>query len=156
MIGGTAKNFDGTAPGNVSAEDDVTRLITDRNRRLLVNDVHPQYWSYHTDRVVGDAASITDEEIQAAPGANTAVFVTDVTFSCSSTVAGVELFFEEGTTKVLGPYYLEGGTAGRGMHVTLRTPKKITTNTALTLSTVKAASAVEYSIDVQGFVSRVD
>jgi hypothetical protein len=49
MVGGTAKSFDGTDPGNVSAEDDVTRTITDLQRRLFVNNVHPQYWSYHSD-----------------------------------------------------------------------------------------------------------
>jgi len=47
MIGGWAKNFDGTDPGNISAEDDVVRFIADPNRRLYVNTTHPMNWSYH-------------------------------------------------------------------------------------------------------------
>lgn len=156
LSGGTAKDFDGTAPGNVSAENDVAIFITDRNRRLYVNDVHPQMWTFHTDKVAGNLA-ITDKEIAAAPGANTSVFVTDITFSSSSVAAGLKLFFEEGSTKVLGPYYLEEGIKGRGATIQFRTPKKITENTALTLSTLlETGTAIEYSIDVQGFVARIN
>src|SRR3990167_5591142 len=39
MTGGTAKSPDGTTPGAVSAEDDVTRFISDLNRRQYVNTV---------------------------------------------------------------------------------------------------------------------
>ena len=155
MTGGSSKNFDGTSPGNVSAEDDVVRFITDPNRRLYVNNVHPQFWSFHTDKTVG-LTNITDKSIQATPGSNNSIFVTDIAFSCSSVVAGVELFFEEGSTTVLGPYFLDGSVAGRGMHLSFKTPKQITANTALTMSTVQAGTQVQYSVDVTGFVSRVN
>lgn len=156
MIGGTAKNFDGTDPGNVSAEDDVTRLITDRNRRLFVNTVHPQMWSYHTDRAAG-LANITDKSIAADPGDNFSIFVTDIAISSSAVTSGLAVFLEEGSTKVLGPYFLEAGSTGRGAMISFQTPKKITASTALTLSTLQEGSGrVEYSIDVHGFVARVD
>ena len=41
MVGGYAVETDGTDPGSVSAEDDVVRFRSDRNRRLLVNTFHP-------------------------------------------------------------------------------------------------------------------
>lgn len=147
MAGGWAKNFDGTDPGNVSAEDDVTRFVSDRNRRQYVNTVHPQFWSYHLDT----STAQTDTEVKAAPGANLANFVTDIVFSSGSATA-INLFFEESTTKILGPYYLEA-VAGRGMAVHFTTPKKITTNTAFTLTT---SASIAHCVDVMGFTARVD
>jgi len=148
MVGGSSKNFDGSAPGNVSAEDDVSRSITDPNRRVYVNAVHPHFWSYHTDTAV----AIVDKQIQASPGANHSIFITDIVVSSTSTVAGAQLFFEEGSTKILGPYYLEA-VAGRGMAISFSTPKQVTANTAVTIT---ANQATQKTIDITGFIARIN
>ena len=155
-VGGISKDFDGTAPGNTVTEGDVARLITDRNRRVYVNTVHPQFWSYHTDRAPG-LADISDKSIQADPGDNFAIFVTDIAMSSSAVTGGLAVFLEEGSTKVMGPYFLEAGIAGRGAMLSFQTPKMITASTALTLSTLQEGGGrVEYSIDVHGYVARVN
>lgn len=146
MIGGFAKNFDGTDPGNVSAENDVARFITDLNRRHYVNTVHPQFWSYHSN----GSTALTDASVKADPGDNYSIFVTDIIFSNGSTTA-MNIFFEEGSTTVLGPYYLEA-INGRGVHIKFETPKQITASTALTVTT---SAATAHAVDVTGFVARV-
>ena len=148
MTGGQAKNFDGTAPGNVSAEDDVVIAVFDRNRRQYVNTVHPELWSYHEN----SSSALTDTTVKGAPGANNAIYVTDIVVSTGSATA-FNIFFEEGTTTtVLGPYYLEA-IAGRGMAIHFQTPKKLTSATSFTVTT---SAAIAHSIDVMGFVARVD
>ena len=147
MIGGQAKNFDGTAPGNVSAEDDVCIAIFDRNRRQYVNTIHPEMWSYHEN----SSSALTDTSVAGAPGANESLFVTDIVVSTGAATA-LNIFFEEGASTVLGPYYLEA-IAGRGFAIHFNTPKKITANTALTVTT---SAAIAHSIDITGFVARVD
>ena len=146
MAGGFMKNFDGTDPGNVSTEDDVVRFITDPNRRQYVNTVHPFLWSYHSD----GSSALTDASVAAAPGAGYSHFVTDVVVSTGAATA-LNVFFEEGSTKVLGPYYLEA-VAGRGIALHFGTPKKITANTALTVTT---SAAIAQCVDVLGFTAKV-
>ena len=62
----------------------------------------------------------------------------------------MNVFFEEGSTKVLGPYYLEA-VAGRGLAIQFNPPKKITANTALTITT---SASILQSIDVVGFTAQ--
>lgn len=147
MIGGQAKNFDGTAPGNVSAEDVVVIATFDRNRRLYVNPVCGEMWSYH----LNTSTAQTDTSIQAAPGANEAHFITDIVFSSGAATA-INMFIEEGASTILGPYYLEA-IAGRGMSIHFTTPKRVTTNTAITLTT---SASIAHAVDITGYVSRVD
>ena len=146
MVGGSMKNFDGTTPGEVSAEDDVVRAIFDPNRRQYVNQVHPQFWSYHEN----SSSALTDAAVQAAPGVGKSIFVTDVVVSTGAATA-MNVFFEEATTTVLGPYYLEA-VAGRGLVIRFATPKQITANTALTITT---SAAIAHGIDVTGFIADV-
>lgn len=146
MVGGWMKNFDGSDPGNVSTEDDAVRFITDPNRRQYVNDVHPQYWSYHED----SSNALTDAEVKAAPASGYAIFVTDIVFSTGAVIA-CNIFFEEGAAKKLGPYYLEA-VNGRGLHIQFKTPKQITAATALTVTT---SAAIAHSIDITGFIAKV-
>lgn len=146
MVGGFMKNFDGTTPGIVSAEDDVVRFITDPNRRQYVNTVHPQFWSYHSD----GSSALTDASVQGAPASGYAIFVTDIIFSIGAATA-CNIFFEEGSTKVLGPYYLEA-IAGRGLVLKFTTPKQITAATALTVTT---SAAIAQGLDVMGFIAKV-
>ena len=146
LVAGVAQDMDDTAPPNrVSAESDATRLATDRDGALFVRPYGPQVWSYHLDT----STAQTDATVHAAPGANLSLYVTDIVFSSGAATA-INLFFEEGATKVLGPYYLEA-TAGRGMAVHFVTPKKITANTALTLTT---SASIAHCVDVTGFVAQ--
>lgn len=144
MIGGTAKSPDGTTPGNVSAEDDVVRIITDLNRRIFVNTEHPQWVSYHSD----GPSALTDQEVFADPGDGFQLVITEIILSTGAATA-LNVFFEEGSTKVLGPWYLEA-VAGRGVHWKGR--KHITASTNVTVTT---SAAIAQSIDVQGYIQKV-
>lgn len=62
----------------------------------------------------------------------------------------LNVFFEESTTTVLGPFYLEA-VNGRGFVINFSTPKKITANTALTVTT---SAAVAHSIEVTGYTAQ--
>lgn len=145
LIAGVAQDTDDTAPPNrVSAESDATRLATDRDGSLFVRPHGPQVWSYH----LNTSSAQTDTSVHAAPGAGLSLYVTDIVFSSGAATA-INLFFEEGASTVLGPYYLEA-VAGRGLHIRFGTPKKITANTALTLTT---SAAIAHSVDVTGFTA---
>lgn len=86
--------------------------------------------------------------MHALPGAGLSLYVTDIKFSTGAATA-FNIFFEEGAATVLGPWYLEA-VAGRGAAITFQTPKKITANTALTVTT---SAAIAHSIDVTGFIA---
>jgi hypothetical protein len=78
------------------------------------------------------------------------LYVTDIVVSTGAATA-MNVFFEESTTTtVLGPYYLEA-VAGRGLALHFQTPKKITANTSLTVTT---SAAIAHSIDVTGFTAQ--
>lgn len=140
---GFAKSNDGTTPGAV-AENDVARFITDLNRRLYVNAEHPQHWSFHSD----GSSALTDSTVQSAPGAGFEIVITEILISTGAATA-LNAFLEEGSTKILGPWYLEA-TAGRGVH--WRGNKHITPNTAVTITT---SAAIAQGIDIQGYIQAV-
>lgn len=81
-------------------------------------------------------------------GWSLSLYVTDIVISSGAATA-MNAFFKEGTTTVLGPYYLEA-VAGRGVAIHFGTPKKITANTALTVTT---SAAIAHSIDITGFTA---
>lgn len=145
MTGGFAKSPDGTDPGNVSAENDVTRFITDLNRRQYVNTNHPNAHAYHEN----SSSALTDATVASAPGAGLQIVVTNIRCSTGAATAW-NMFFEEGSTTVIGPIYLEA-VAGRGF---CSGPiwKPITANTALTVTT---SAAIAHSIDVEYIIQKV-
>lgn len=146
LLAGISQDTDGTAPPNrVNAEGDAVRLATDRDGSLYVRPHGPQVWSYHFD---GSAAQ-TDTSVQGAPGVGLSLYVTDVVISLGAATA-LNVFFEEGATKVLGPYYLEA-VNGRGLHIRFGTPKKITANTALTFT---SSASVAHCVDVTGVIAQ--
>ncbi len=102
-------------------------------------------WTYHVD----GSSALTDVTVQASPGVGRSIYVTDIVFSSGSATA-INAFFEEGSTKVMGPYYLEA-IAGRGAVIHFDTPKKITADTALTLTT---SAAIAHTVDVTGFLGQ--
>ncbi len=146
VIAGRAQDMDDTAPPNrVSAEDDTTRLAMDRDGAIFAHPHGPQVWSYHVD----GSSALTDATVHAAPGAGLSLYVTDIIVSSGAATA-MNVFFKEGATKVLGPWYLEA-VAGRSMHIRFGTPKKVTANTALTVTT---SAAIAHSVDVTGFTAQ--
>jgi len=143
---GVAQSCDDTAPPNrVSAESDAARLATDWDGAIFARPHGPQVWSYHLDT----STAQTDAAVHAAPGAGLSLYVTDIVFSSGAATA-INLFFEETATKVLGPYYLEA-VAGRGCVLRFLTPKKITANTALTLTT---SASIAHCVDVTGYTAQ--
>lgn len=145
-IAGISQDMDDTAPPNqVSAEGEVVRLSADRDGALFVRPFGPRIWSYHED----SSSALTDAEVHAAPAAGLSLYVTDVIISLGAATA-LNVFFEEGSTKKLGPYYLEA-VNGRSLHLRFTTPKKITAATALTVTT---SAALAHAIDVLGFIAQ--
>lgn len=145
-IGFKAFSPDGTTPGTAVAENDRTDAKADLDGRLYVNTVSPVLWSYHEN----SSNALTDAEVKADPGDGFSIFVTDIIFSTGAATA-CNIFFEEGSTTVLGPWYLEA-TAGRGLAIHFTTPKKITASTALTVTT---SAAIAHGLDVMGYVAAV-
>jgi len=146
VVAGTAQDADDTAPPNrISQESDATRFATDFDGTQFVRTHGPQLWSFHID----GSSALTDQEVHASPGSNLSLYVTDIVFSSGASTA-INAFFEEGGTKVLGPYYLEA-VDGRGMSMHLQTPKKITAATALTVTTDQA---IDHTIDVTGYIGQ--
>lgn len=144
MVGGSAKSPDGTDPGNVSAENDVTRVITDLNRRLYTNPYSPRTLSFHSD----GSSALTDTTVVADPGDGFQIVVLSIMFSTGAATA-CNIFFEEGSTKVLGPWYLEA-VAGRGVFWSGYKP--ITASTALTVTT---SASIAQSLDVTYMIQAV-
>lgn len=146
-IGFKAYSPDGTTPGTAVAELDRSDAKGDLDGRLFVNPVHPRDFSYHDDDV---AAVTTDGTVAADPGDGFAVFITDVIFSIGAATAS-SIFLEEGSTKILGPYYLEA-VAGRGVVIHFATPKRCTASTAILVTNT---GSITFSIDILGFVAAV-
>lgn len=146
LIAGISQDMDDTAPPNtVSAEGDTVRVATDRDGAVFVRPFGPRLWNYHEN----SSSALTDTSVHAAPDSGFSLFVTDIIVSIGANTA-FNIFFEEGSTTVLGPYYLEA-VNGRGLAIHFQTPKKITAASALTVTT---SAAIAHSIDVHGFISR--
>lgn len=144
LVAASSETMADSAPANrVSADGDAIR-ISATDGAIYVIPTGPQTWSYH----VNGSAALTDATVHAAPGAGLSLYVTDIVISSGAATA-MNAFFEEGTTTVLGPFYLEA-VAGRGAALHFGTPKKITANTALTVTT---SAAIAHSIDVTGFIA---
>ncbi len=143
-IGFKAYSPDGTTPGTAVAELDRTDGKADLDGREFVNNEHPRWWSFHSD----GSSALTDTSVQADPGDGFQIVITEIIFSTGAATA-CNIFFEEGSTKVLGPWYLEA-IAGRG--VFWQGKKHITASTAVTVTT---SAAINQSLDIQGYIQAV-
>lgn len=141
-VGGFVKSFDGTDPGAVSAEDDAASLIQDNNRRLYVNDIHPRFWSVSADY----ASAQTNTSVKASPGASLSLYITDIQLSNGATAGNVTLLDGSGGTVVFEVYPAING----GSVLNLRTPIKLTANTALCIT---STTVTTHSIFVAGFIA---
>ena len=146
VCGGVAQDIDDTAPPNqVSAEGDAVRIAVDRDGAVFTRPFGPRMFTYHED----SSSALTDVSVHAAPAAGLSLYITDIVVSIGADTL-FNVFFEEGSTKVLGPWYLEA-VNGRGLAVHFGTPKKITAATALTVTT---SAAIAHSIDITGFIAQ--
>lgn len=143
MVGGFAVSPDGTTPGAV-AEADVARFRTDLNRRLLVNEDHPGWWSYH----LNTSTAQTDTAVAADPGDGFQLVITDIQFSNGAATA-INMFLEEGASTIWGPIYLEA-INGRGY--VWKGKKHVTASTALTITT---SSSTAHSVEILGYIQAV-
>ena len=143
-IGFKAFSPDGTTPGTAVAENDRTNGKSDLDGRLFINGEHPRWWSFHSD----GSTALTDESVAADPGDGFQVVITEIVFSTGAATAA-NIFFEEGSTKILGPWYLEA-VAGRGL--IWKGKKHVTASTAVTVTT---SASIAHSVDVQGYIQAV-
>lgn len=145
MVGGSAKESDGTDPGSVSAEDDVVRAIFDRNRRQYVNTFHPNLWSASENH----SSAQTNNELKAAPGAGLSLYVTDVIISNGATAGDIKLVRDTSGTPVdilENLYVAVNGGAVINFTTPIRLPANI--NLGFTSTTVTT-----HSITVNGFTA---
>ena len=102
LIGGEAKETDGTDPGSV-AEGDASRIKTDLNGRVLVITAHPALASANDNQ----SSAQTATSIISAPAAGLSVYITDVTVS-ALTAQTIKLHDED--DNVLVPIIYLGAT----------------------------------------------
>lgn len=145
MIGGSAKQTDGTTPGTVSAEDDVARLITDMNRRLLVSNVHPFLWKANENH----SSAQTNNSLKAAPGTGLSLYVTDVIVTNGATAGTIKLVEDTGGTPadLLGPIYM---AINGGAVIHFQTPIRVTADKDLGFTSVTVTT---HSIFVSGYTA---
>jgi hypothetical protein len=141
-IGGKAKNFDGTAPGSVVAEDDRTDFINDVYGRQFVETSHPNLWDVSADY----AAAQTNTTVKAAPGAGLKLYITDVMISNGATAGNITLLDGSGGTVLLEIYPAING----GAVMNLRTPIALTANTLLAIT---STTVTTHSVFVSGYIA---
>lgn len=143
MIGGKAVETDGTDPTSVSAEDDVAIFRTDRNRRLLVNDVHPNLWS----ALISGTGSATATQVKAAPGANLSLYLTDLLISTNTAMTITVVESVSASAAKGGAYYL---AANGGVAMPFQTPLRFSANTPIAY---RASADGSYTILCNGYTA---
>lgn len=146
VVGAQMETIADSAPGTRAGTDGDAVKLASTDGAIFVAGAGPQAWSYHDNETAGSLN--TDTTVHAAPGAGLSLYVTDISFSIGAATAS-SLFLEEGATTVFGPLFLEA-VSGRGVSIHFRQPKKITANTALTVTNTGATT---FSIDIQGFIA---
>lgn len=145
-IGFKAYSPDGTTPGTAVAESDRTDGKADLDGRQYVNDEHPRWGSYHVD----GSSALTDASVAADPGDGFQIVITNICFSSGAGTA-INMFLEEGSTKIFGPIYLEA-VAGRGFCTPAGFKKHVTASTAVTITT---SASIAHSVDIQYIIQAV-
>lgn len=142
VLAGVAVQTDGTDPTAVSAEADVAALRTDMQRNLIVNQTHPRFWHVSADY----GAAQTNTSVKAAPGASLSLYITDLQISNGATAGNITLLDGSGGTVLYELYPAING----GAVLTLRSPIKLTANTALCIT---STTVTTHSIFVSGYVA---
>lgn len=146
VVGAQMETQADSAPGTRAGADGDAVKLASTDGAIFVAGRGPQAIQFHDNEAGGSLN--TDTSVHAAPGAGLSIYVTDIIFSIGAATAS-SIFLEEGATTVLGPFYLEA-IAGRGMAIHFQTPKKITANTALTVTNTGSTT---FSIEVLGFIA---
>lgn len=139
-VGYIAYSPDGTTPGTAVAELDRTNAKGNLDGQLFVQTEHPRWGSYHVD----GSSALTDATVAASPGAGFQTVITNISFSSGAATA-INMFLEEGASKIYGPIYLEA-VAGRGFCTPAGFRKHVTAATAVTITT---SAAIAHSVDIQ-------
>lgn len=142
VAAGVAVATDGTDPTAVSAEGDAAALRTDMNRILLVNQTHPRFWHVSADY----ASAQTNTSVKAAPGVSLSLYITDIQISNGATAGNVTLLDGSGGTVLYELYPAING----GAVLSLRSPIKLTANTALCIT---STTVTTHSIFVSGYIA---
>lgn len=145
VVGAQMETIADSAPGTRAGTDGDAVKLASADGAIFVAGRGPQSWQ---TRLASTSTVQTDGSIHSAPGSGLSLYVTDIIFSIGVATAS-SIFFEEGASTVLGPWYLEA-IAGRGMALHFQTPFKVTANTALTVTNTGATT---YSILVLGFTA---
>jgi len=141
LIGASHETMADAVPDNrVTADGDVTRLST-TDGALFVIPTGPQTWQF-----LGTGVQ-TGAQVHAAPGPGLSLYVTDITFSIGAATASSIKILNNGGADIWGPHYLEA-INGRGLSIRFGTPKKVSVNTRLDVTTTGAATQ---TVDIQGF-----
>jgi len=140
-IGAIAKAFDGTDPGSVAEADSVS-LVADLNRRLLVNTVHPNYWSVNSNTSIAQ----TNTELKGTPGGSLSLFIQSAVLS-TDTAMNMQFVESTGgsTAIVAGPYYF---AANGGLAFKFEPALKITAATNLGYT---SSAAGNHTVTITGF-----
>ncbi len=142
-IGHKAVLFDGSAPPNAAvAEGDRTNSISDEYGRQYVETTHPNYWSVSADYAVAQ----TNTSVKAAPGAGLSLYLTDIVISNGATAGNITLLNGSAGTVV---YEIYPAINGGSVH-SLRTPTKLTANTALCITSTVVTT---HAINISGFIA---
>lgn len=142
VAAGVAVQTDGTDPTAVSAEGDAAALRTDMQRNLIVNQTHPRFWHVSADY----ASAQTNTSVKAAPGASLSLYITDISISNGATAGNITLLDGSGGTVLYELYPAING----GAVLTLRSPIKLTANTALCIT---STTVTTHSIFVSGYIA---
>lgn len=142
VAAGVAVQTDGTDPTAVSAEGDVAALRTDMQRNLIVNQTHPRFWHVSADY----ASAQTNTSVKAAPGASLSLYITDIQVSNGATAGNITLLDGSGGTVLYELYPAING----GAVMSLRSPIKLTVNTALCIT---STTVTTHSIFVSGYIA---
>lgn len=141
-IGAKAKNFDGSAPGTVVAEDDRVNAIADVYGRLFVETTHPNYWSVSADY----GAAQTNASVKATPGAGLKLYITDIFVSNGAVAGNITLLNGSAGTVMFECYPAING----GAVANLRSPIVLSADTALCIT---STTVTTHSITVCGYIA---
>jgi hypothetical protein len=112
------------------------------NRILIVNQTHPRFFHVSADY----ASAQTNTSVKAAPGASLSLYITDIFLNNGAVAGNVTLLDGSGGTVLWEAYPAING----GAVLSLRSPIKLTANTALCLT---STSCTTHSIFVSGYVA---
>jgi hypothetical protein len=141
-VGYKAYAFDGTAPQTAVAEADRVNAISDLQGIQFVSPSHPFFFHVSADY----ASAQTNVSVKAAPGVGLSLYITDIMISNGATAGNITLLDGSGGTVLFELYPAING----GATLSLRNPIKLTSNTALCLT---STTVTTHSVFIAGFTA---